>query len=779
MRAALALIASAVAVAAAASPALGAVFTVTRFDDPAPDACAVGDCSLREALRDATANPGLDDVVLGEGTYLVTRSGPGSTAGSLDYGFLANPGDVRITGAGSALTIVRGQFEGATDRIFELAADDATITGLTVQGGESLGPGGGIWVQNGAALILVDAAVRDNTSTSGYGGGIQGDGTLTLTRATIAGNKAPGGNGGGVAAFGLRIMTDTTITGNSAGGTGGGLAFLYQGTISGGLVEGNTATTGGGLAFIAQAASVSSAQGTVTGTVVRGNTATGSGGGISVEALATSSAGGGVSFTRLTISGNTAGAGGGGLYARADNLTVSGAQASVLNSTISGNTAQQGGAVYVAADPTAVSGGQVLLKGVTVAANGATVGGGLFAANAATQIVLRNTLLGANGSASCVTSGTGAISSQGHNLSADASCNGVLSGAGDLKAVDPRLGPLASNRGPTQTHALLAGSPAVDAGDAAACVDTVSEKLLLDQRGVSRLGPCDIGAFEAEVDLALDLAPAAGTVTVGASVQVTATVTNVGGHGATGVVVTLTPVAGAPGPTSVAATPSVGACTGSAPVVCTIGPLAAGETATVTLALGTGAPGGLLVTGKVESAELDPDGTNDQDTASTTVTALPLPAGPVAADATVAPTLVYDAKKKRFLVRIQYRLREPRLVALCAAGCPATLQLRTRTGRVTFAATLKGDGKLVLGTRKGLKLAPGKRVRIDVPVPRAKLLKASFRTAGAYRVTQTRLRVILTTGSGKATTIRDGRIRVSIARIRSGALPGLAGILAQ
>jgi hypothetical protein len=75
-----------------------------------------------------------------------------------------------------------------------------------------------------------------------------------------------------------------------------------------------------------------------------------------------------------------------------------------------------------------------------------------------------------------------------HSLDSDNSC--VLIGPGDLPGVAPLLGPLANNGGPTDTHALLAGSPAIDAGGI--CAPT-------DQRGVTRpQGPaCDIGAFEA------------------------------------------------------------------------------------------------------------------------------------------------------------------------------------------------------------------------------------------------------------------------------------------
>ena len=85
----------------------------------------------------------------------------------------------------------------------------------------------------------------------------------------------------------------------------------------------------------------------------------------------------------------------------------------------------------------------------------------------------------------------GDVNSLGHNLirnPSGANLSGTLTG--NILNQDPKLGPLAGNGGPTQTQALLTGSPAIDAADSAAPAT--------DQRGVSRpQGPAsDIGAFE-------------------------------------------------------------------------------------------------------------------------------------------------------------------------------------------------------------------------------------------------------------------------------------------
>jgi hypothetical protein len=132
---------------------------------------------------------------------------------------------------------------------------------------------------------------------------------------------------------------------------------------------------------------------------------------------------------------------------------------------------------------------------------------------------------------------------------------------------------------------------------------------------------------------------------------------------------------------------------------------------------------------------------------------------------------------KTFRIQVQYTLPK----ACTAAGCTLRGELRTRTGRRLYAVTpLPGDGKVVLGTRSRVVIPKGKRgkVRFYIAVSKAQLLKAPFSTEGGSRVAETRLRVTYTPKGAKAAlSVRDGRIKVSIARIKSGALPGLSGIL--
>ena len=133
---------------------------------------------------------------------------------------------------------------------------------------------------------------------------------------------------------------------------------------------------------------------------------------------------------------------------------------------------------------------------------------------------------------------------------------------------------------------------------------------------------------------------------------------------------------------------------------------------------------------------------------------------------------------KTFRIQVQYTLPKA-----CTGAVKCTLrgELRTRTGRRLYAVTpLPGDTKLVLGTRARFGVPKGKKgkIRFYIAVSKSQLLKAPFSTEGGSRVAETRLRVWFTPkGSKEALSVRDGRIKVSIARIKSGALPGLSGIL--
>ena len=185
-----------------------------------------------------------------------------------------------------------------------------------------------------------------------------------------------------------------------------------------------------------------------------------------------SSWGGPVVLDRSTVSGNTGGCG----VTIEGASTIEGGGLAAVNSTISGN---DGGVCVNDAD-------FVDLTMVTVAHN---AGFGLRQIAGTTAWHLQHTLVANHPAADCA----GALAVVGdYNLDSDGSCS--LAGGHDLSGVDPKLGPLAPNAGPTATHALLAGSPAVNSGVPPGPNGCNG----IDQRGVARpQGPaCDRGAYE-------------------------------------------------------------------------------------------------------------------------------------------------------------------------------------------------------------------------------------------------------------------------------------------
>jgi hypothetical protein len=139
--------------------------------------------------------------------------------------------------------------------------------------------------------------------------------------------------------------------------------------------------------------------------------------------------------------------------------------------------------------------GQATLNNVTV--TGTSRGASVDAALG--SVTVQNSLIAGNRSPTCAVGTYGMLLSAGYNLSDDPGCAGFLTAVGDQNGTNPRLGPLADNGGPTQTHALIAGSPAIETGNPALPGSGGAACAATDQRGVTRPqgARCDIGAFEA------------------------------------------------------------------------------------------------------------------------------------------------------------------------------------------------------------------------------------------------------------------------------------------
>jgi hypothetical protein len=192
-----------------------------------------------------------------------------------------------------------------------------------------------------------------------------------------------------------------------------------------------------------------------------------------------------VTIVRSTISGNVSNDVGGAMRSLGN--------ATITNSTISGNTSTgwHGGAIFQ-------TDGDIAITNSTIANNigpdwaPSALFIGQFGGGFVPKLTLTNTIITGNHWYACekfASGTTGNVLSGGHNIVQDNSCNPAPS---DQVIPDALIAPLADNGGPTWTHALLPGSPAIDTGDDALCPAT-------DQRGTPRPqgAHCDVGAYEA------------------------------------------------------------------------------------------------------------------------------------------------------------------------------------------------------------------------------------------------------------------------------------------
>lgn len=404
---------------------------ITKTADTDDGTCTSSDCSLREAIAAATTGA---TVIIPSGTYTLDSGSP-----------LLIDESLTISGAGAGSTIIQANAvrNAASFEVVTIQSGIVAIMGVTIRHGKATN-GGGIVVLTQDPVTITNSTISDNDSDFGGGVFVNTSGQLTITGSTLDGNSAGDGLGGGifVNTSGQLTITNSTISGNLAGtGSGGGIYLNSGATLSatGSTISGNTAAGGGGLFNAGTSA-------TITDSTLSNNSATGA------------SSGGGAVFN------NT------------------GASLDITNSTISGNSAANfGGAILSFTSAT--------LLNATVAFNTSGSGGAIFNNPPGGTLTLKNSLLhnppdgGIDGD--CL----GTMTSLGHNLDRNGSC-GLNQPTDKPSIADPNLGPLADNGGPTQTHPLLVGSAAIDAGDDTAAPAT-------DQRGFERQGAAsDIGAYE-------------------------------------------------------------------------------------------------------------------------------------------------------------------------------------------------------------------------------------------------------------------------------------------
>jgi CSLREA domain-containing protein len=478
----------------AAVPSGAAVFTVTKTTDSQDGACDA-DCSLREAILAANQlQDSTNRIDLAPGTYRLSipRDGGrfGNSLGTGLDGNLVVTRTLTIAGAGRDTTIIDARPSpeaDGVDRVLGVAnTGNLTLSGVTITGGRTVefGQGAGIAVFGGA-LALSECRVIGNHALSAGGGIVLGGAganppaTMTITRCEIAenvaGSEAQGAQGGGLVNIqGTMTIVESTVRDNTA---------LFS--------------TGGGIMNIDNQN--------------RPNP----------EALLT--------VMRSTISGNLAGdpdglalneGVGGGIY-------NSGGLLRLTNSTVTGNEAVPSFSSGFGPLPGTGRGGGVahqLLLGddetdgtfivnSTIAYNDALTGSQLYGVERVNPLVFANTLIvgGAGATPNCASpSGEAGLDSVGGgNLSDDASPCGLNQPGDQSDVADPGLAAeLADNGGPTETIALLEGSPAIGAGFVGSCP-------MRDQRGATRRTPCDSGAYETVPEAATQAAQLAAAGALG------------------------------------------------------------------------------------------------------------------------------------------------------------------------------------------------------------------------------------------------------------------------
>ena len=420
---------------------------------PAPNA-AVGDLDITESVN-----------LVGAGRDLTL----------IDAGWVPVAWDVMATGFDPKVDPVETS-AGVGDRVFHIVSNvagnvDVQLSGLTAKGGKLttvtglLAPDTSTYSlrRNGGGLGVGVAAGAYNPAVSGGDSGgppvVEPGGdesgptyTLALSNVTFTSNYA--GDGGGFYNAATSSAANLIVSGNRGNANGGGIYNDAAMTLANSSVSGNSAEGGGGMFDTGSHVTA------IAGSTVNANGAVG-GGGVSSRSGVT------INMVNSTVSGNFGFDVGGGIYTNG--------RMNLIHTTVAGNVSNSD----------APNGG----SGINTFPSGAV------------SVTLRNTLLANNlkgavpaarVSANCgATGGAASITSVGaglgYNLSSDNTC--LLAGPGDMQNVDAKILALATNSGATQTHALDATSPAINAAVAVVGVAT-------DQRGVARDSTPDIGAYE-------------------------------------------------------------------------------------------------------------------------------------------------------------------------------------------------------------------------------------------------------------------------------------------
>ena len=432
--------------------------------------------SLREAVVATNNTPGDDTITFDSGVF----SGGANSLIRLTQGELSIDESLTIdASAGTDITISA-----------DANGDDATVSGTLITD---------IQASFGGTAGASDDLLDDNSRVIRFASTADAD-VLTLTNLTITGGRTTESlnHGGGLYSLAGSIsLLDSTVRGNSTTGPGAGGGGLYSrsgdisltnSTVSGNSTSGFASVSPTGAYYYSGGGGIGSRDGSIslTDSTVSGNSAAGRGGGLFLYANLR-----GISLTNSTVSGNSGGeffSSGGGIYSPASDI-------SLTNSTVSGNSGSIGGISTLF--------GAVSVTNSTITENSGPGIIGSFSGNFSGDLTIYNSIVAGNQG-----NDVSMFDDPGSNLTVEHSLIGNTTGSfidsstgtGNILNQPALLGPLSDNGGPTLTHALLSGSPAIDAGDNALAVDADGVPIGTDQRGsgFNRISgsSVDIGAFE-------------------------------------------------------------------------------------------------------------------------------------------------------------------------------------------------------------------------------------------------------------------------------------------
>ena len=519
---------SAVLLSLFASPAGAAsTFTVDTKADGVANASdcttpVASSCSLRDALAAATTDGDVivfdaalsgETISLSEGDLRtkagITITGLGSANLTIDAegnsrGFYIYTATSGVEVAISGLSIINGDAKGGGGGLYDIHDGDLTLSDVSITGCVA-NVGGAVYKTAGGTLEIVDSTISDNYASNGSGALIMsGLGDLIITNSTFDGNDAgnsdifgrnrPGGVGR-MGNVGNITITDSTFSNNTAQSGGGAFYFTNSGnvSISGSTFSDNTADAGGGAIFSDNAGSF-----TVASSTFSGNTSGGWGGAFY---LGTDDQV--ITVTDSLFVDNSSSAGGGALDFDGNDQVVT-----VNNSTFVGNTSGEvGGAIWKES-------GGLAINMSTITENSAAYGGGVYFFyydGGQSDVTITGTILTGN-------TGTGgadddlnvpyqndAVATISDSILGVVDADITVTASNNIDATAPGfvlgLDALADNGGATETMALLAGSPAIDAGPATVPIFVGNG---FDQRGTPFVrvynGQSDIGAFESQSD---------------------------------------------------------------------------------------------------------------------------------------------------------------------------------------------------------------------------------------------------------------------------------------